>query len=119
MLRDKTRLLCTHQIQYAKQADYLILMDDGEILRAGSMILFSDEKCQSSRFSLGKPDEVLDSDEFLRLMSNFSSQTTGVNSTSKSTNDVEEQQLIQTENALQTDAEERCTGSTMFFSQRY
>ena len=42
LLQYKTRILCTHQIQYAKQADYVILMDDGRILRAGDLGLPSE-----------------------------------------------------------------------------
>ncbi len=35
ILQYKTRLVCTHQIQFIEQADYIILMDNGRIVRAG------------------------------------------------------------------------------------
>jgi len=35
ILKYKTRLLCTHQIQFMDQADFVILVDDGRIIRAG------------------------------------------------------------------------------------
>lgn len=35
LLKHKTRLLCTHQIQFIEQADYVILMDNGRIIRTG------------------------------------------------------------------------------------
>ncbi len=38
ILKYKTRLLCTHQIQFIEQADYIILMDNGQIVRAGFLI---------------------------------------------------------------------------------
>ena len=63
----------------------------------------------NERFSLGKPNEVLESTEFRRSMSNLSTETTAVATTQSSTTDLDEQ-IIQAENALQTEAEERCTG---------
>jgi hypothetical protein len=69
------------------------------------------------RFSLnefvllqGKPNDVLPSAERLLSSSNQSSQAS-VATTHKSSVEIEEQ-VIQTENALQTDAEQRCTGKT-------
>jgi len=56
----------------------------------------------------GKPNEVLQSAENLLLSSNQSSQTS-IATTQKSTIEIEEQ-VIQTENALQNEAEQRCTG---------
>jgi ABC-type multidrug transport system fused ATPase/permease subunit len=35
ILKYKTRLVCTHQIQFIEQADYIILIDNGRIIRAG------------------------------------------------------------------------------------
>ena len=91
LLKNKTRLLCTHQIQYAPQADYLILMDEGRILRAG------------------KPDEVMQSAEFLSSMANLPTQP-AVLTTQRSTTDLDEN-VIEAEHALQSEEEERCTGN--------
>jgi hypothetical protein len=57
----------------------------------------------------GKPNEVVSSAENLLLSKNQSSQTSIATTTSKSTIEIEEQ-VIQTENALQNEAEQRCTG---------
>lgn len=61
----------------------------------------------------GKPQEVLSSAENLLLSSQQSSQTS-IATTHKSTIELEEQ-LIGTENALQNEAEQRCTGKTTNF----
>lgn len=45
VLKYKTRLLCTHQIQFMEQADYIILMDNGQILRAGLLFLLQLKSC--------------------------------------------------------------------------
>ncbi|CAF0794203.1 unnamed protein product [Adineta ricciae] len=94
VLKYKTRLLCTHQIQFMEQADYVILMDNGRIVQTG------------------KPSEVLSSAENLLLSSIHSSQTS-ISTTQKSTVDIEEQ-VIQSETALQNEAEQRCTGTVKF-----
>ncbi|CAF4658113.1 unnamed protein product [Rotaria sp. Silwood1] len=94
ILKHKTRLLCTHQIQFMEKADYIILIDNGRIIRTG------------------KPNEVLSSAENLLLSSNQSSQTS-LATTHKSLVDIEEQ-VIQTETALQNEAEQRCTGTVKF-----
>lgn len=36
LLRNKTRILITHQIQYLDQADYIVLVEDGKITATGS-----------------------------------------------------------------------------------
>jgi hypothetical protein len=59
--------------------------------------------------SQGKPNEVLSSAENLLSLSNRSSQTS-IATTHKSTTEIEEQ-VIQTETALQNEAEQRCTGT--------
>ena len=61
-------------------------------------------------YSEGKPDEVLASAELLLSPTNQSSQTS-VATTHKSSVENEEH-LVETENALQTDVEERCTGES-------
>ncbi|CAF3572283.1 unnamed protein product [Rotaria sordida] len=94
ILKYKTRLLCTHQIQFMEQADYIILIDNGRIIRTG------------------KPNEVLSSAENLLLSSNQPSQT-NITTTHKSTVDIEEQ-VIQTETVLQNEAEQRCIGAVKF-----
>ncbi|CAF3836416.1 unnamed protein product, partial [Rotaria magnacalcarata] len=95
LLKYKTRLLCTHHVQFMDQADYIILVDNGRIVRAG------------------KPNEVLTSAEGLLLSSNHSSQTGVAMTTHKSMIDIEEQ-VIQTETALENEAEQRCTGTVKF-----
>ena len=40
ILKYKTRLLCTHQIQFVEQADYIILLDHGRIIRAGLLNIY-------------------------------------------------------------------------------
>ncbi|CAF3670190.1 unnamed protein product [Rotaria socialis] len=95
LLKYKTRLLCTHQIQFMDQADYIILVDNGRIVRTG------------------KPNEVLTSAEGLLLSSNHSSQTSVGTTTHKSMIDIEEQ-VIQAETALENEAEQRCTGTVKF-----
>ncbi|CAF1369283.1 unnamed protein product [Adineta steineri] len=94
ILKYKTRILCTHQIQFIEQADYIILMENGRIVRSG------------------KPNEILASTEYLLSSINQSSQP-GIATTHKSTVEVEEQ-VIQTETALQNEAEQRCTGTVKF-----
>ena len=59
-------------------------------------------------FCKGKPSEVLSSAENLLLSSIHSSQTS-ISTAQKSTVDIEEQ-VIQSETALQNEAEQRCTG---------
>ena len=39
VLKYKTRVLCTHQIQFIDQADYVLLMDTGRLVRAGAALL--------------------------------------------------------------------------------
>ncbi|CAF1242551.1 unnamed protein product [Adineta steineri] len=94
ILKYKTRILCTHQIQFIEQADYIILMENGRIVRSG------------------KPNEILSSTEYLLSSINQSSQP-GTATTHKSTVEIEEQ-VIQTETALQNEAEQRCTGTVKF-----
>ncbi|XP_053368772.1 ATP-binding cassette sub-family C member 10 [Clarias gariepinus] len=36
MLRNKTRILCTHRIEFVEKADMVILMDNGTILKTGT-----------------------------------------------------------------------------------
>ncbi|XP_024116451.1 multidrug resistance-associated protein 7 [Oryzias melastigma] len=36
LLRGKTRILCTHRIEFADQADVVVLMDNGTIVRTGT-----------------------------------------------------------------------------------
>ncbi|UJR20680.1 hypothetical protein I4U23_023801 [Adineta vaga] len=93
-LKYKTRIVCTHQIQFMEQADYVILMDNGRIIQTG------------------KPSDILSSAENLLLSSLHSSQTS-IATTHKSTQDLEEQ-VIQAETALQNEAEQRCTGTVKF-----
>ena len=50
-LKYKTRVLCTHQIQYAQQADYIILVDNGRILRAGDETSFFHREDRQSRLN--------------------------------------------------------------------
>ena len=118
LLQYKTRVLCTHQIQYAQQADYIILMDNGRILRAGDLRFHSEtDLCRKEFVSLGKPEEVLPSAEQFLSPTNHSSQTS-IATTHKSTTEIEEQ-VIQTENALQTEAEQRCTGERLVACRGY
>lgn len=35
LLRGKTRILCTHRIEFVKKADMVVLMDNGTIIRTG------------------------------------------------------------------------------------
>lgn len=35
LLRGKTRILCTHRIEFVEDADLAVLMDDGTIVRTG------------------------------------------------------------------------------------
>ncbi|ESO85415.1 hypothetical protein LOTGIDRAFT_183817 [Lottia gigantea] len=35
MLKDKTRILCTHHVKYLKEADIVIQMEDGHIVKSG------------------------------------------------------------------------------------
>jgi len=67
--------------------------------------------------SQGKPNEVLSSAENLLSLSNRSSQTS-IATTHKSTTEIEEQ-VIQTETALQNEAEQRCTGTNKKAVPRY
>ena len=57
---------------------------------------------------LGKPYEVLNSKEFLSVPIKYISETTAIGE-QRSLIEAEES-IVQTENALQTEAEERCTG---------
>jgi len=70
-----------------------------------------------SVISQGKPNEVLSSAENLLSLSNRSSQTS-IATTHKSTTEIEEQ-VIQTETALQNEAEQRCTGMNKKSVSRY
>ncbi|XP_078503539.1 ATP-binding cassette sub-family C member 10-like isoform X2 [Lissotriton helveticus] len=36
ILRDKTRILCTHRTEFLSKADFLILMDEGKIIQTGT-----------------------------------------------------------------------------------
>lgn len=36
ILRSKTRILCTHRIEFVDKADVVILMDNGTIIKTGS-----------------------------------------------------------------------------------
>ncbi|KAJ0033464.1 hypothetical protein NQD34_000571 [Periophthalmus magnuspinnatus] len=36
LLKDKTRILCTHRIEFVDKADAVILMEDGKIIKTGS-----------------------------------------------------------------------------------
>ncbi|KAK7930093.1 hypothetical protein WMY93_006488 [Mugilogobius chulae] len=36
LLKDKTRILCTHRIEFVDKADLVVLMEDGKIIRIGS-----------------------------------------------------------------------------------
>ncbi|CAF0823034.1 unnamed protein product [Didymodactylos carnosus] len=97
ILKHKTRLLCTHQVQYAKQADYVILVDKGQIVKQG------------------KPEDVLSVAESLL----FGDQTSELSVTTttpshKSVTELDEL-IIQPENALQTELEQRCTGTVKLF----
>lgn len=35
LLRGKTRILCTHRIEFVDRADVVVLMDDGMIIKTG------------------------------------------------------------------------------------
>ena len=79
--------------------------------RSFVQVWFTWEDCLLSRKSfdrLGKPSEVLASAEHLLSSSKQSSQASTA-TTHRSATDIEEQ-VIQTENALQNEEEQRCTG---------
>lgn len=40
LLGGKTRILCTHRIEFVDKADMVVLMDNGTIIKTGHMILF-------------------------------------------------------------------------------
>lgn len=42
LLQGKTRILCTHRLEFVEQADTVVLMEDGTIVRTGRNILFQD-----------------------------------------------------------------------------
>lgn len=62
------------------------------------------------RIRLGKPDEVLTSVEFLSSSINATDLTTTVSDSKKNSANAEDQ-IIETETALQTEPEERCSGT--------
>ncbi len=64
----------------------------------------------------GKPNDVMLSAENLLLSSKQSSQTS-IATTHRSTIDIEEQ-VIQTENALQNEEEQRCTGKENILDEK-
>ena len=35
LLRNKTRILCTHHVNFLKDADYIIVMEEGKIVQTG------------------------------------------------------------------------------------
>lgn len=35
MLRSKTRILCTHRIEFVEKADLVVLMDNGTVVKTG------------------------------------------------------------------------------------
>ena len=35
VLRDKTRILCTHHVHFLQQADLVVVMNDGHIVKSG------------------------------------------------------------------------------------
>lgn len=42
LLQGKTRILCTHRLEFVEQADTVVLMEDGTIVRTGGKMLFQD-----------------------------------------------------------------------------
>lgn len=38
LLKGKTRILCTHRIEFVDKADVVVLMDNGTIIKTGSII---------------------------------------------------------------------------------
>ncbi|CAF3420107.1 unnamed protein product [Rotaria sp. Silwood1] len=98
-----------HEQWYRKVIDACALENDIKNLGpAGDHTLIGENGVTLS----GKPNEVLSSAENLLLSSNQSSQTS-LATTHKSLVDIEEQ-VIQTETALQNEAEQRCTGTVKF-----
>lgn len=39
LLREKTRILCTHRIEFVNKADMVVLMENGTIIRTGRNLL--------------------------------------------------------------------------------
>lgn len=67
LLGGKTRILCTHRVEFVHQADVVVLMDDGKILKTGrkpascnaSRVCFIRQFLKADLWFKGTPAEIL------------------------------------------------------------
>lgn len=41
ILKNKTTIVCTHRVEFVKKADVVVLMDNGKIVRTGTVLLMT------------------------------------------------------------------------------
>lgn len=57
-LKDKTRILTTHQLQFLKQADLVVIMNNGQIQKVGTFSELSENELQHLRQDENQQEEV-------------------------------------------------------------
>jgi ATP-binding cassette, subfamily C (CFTR/MRP), member 1 len=71
MLKDKTRIISSHQIQYSKFADYIYVLEEGKVVEEGSYVNLS-EKQDGKLSELLKKVKIHEEDENIKNISELS-----------------------------------------------
>uniref|UniRef100_A0A4W5PMC5 ATP-binding cassette, sub-family C (CFTR/MRP), member 10 n=1 Tax=Hucho hucho TaxID=62062 RepID=A0A4W5PMC5_9TELE len=69
ILRSKTRILCTHRIEFVDKADVVILMDNGTIIKTGSELCNCILKCVFSPLIPRYPVNIMETTPFANMTS--------------------------------------------------
>ncbi|XP_029155458.1 multidrug resistance-associated protein 4-like isoform X2 [Nylanderia fulva] len=98
-LQNKTRILVTHQLQYLKQCDYIIILNNGQIENEGTFLTLQ-EKNANFLETLSKEEEV--NEETKELLENDTNPASDVTQNIKITNneEIDEAEPEETEELL-------------------